>query len=134
MSDTSYEHFLSEGKIMGSRCQDCQTLYLPPRPLCPKCEGKDMKWAELEGVGKLVAFTCISIGPSFMRELGFDRNNPYCSGVVGLEDGVKMNALIDGFDNKKPEDIKIGTRVRMKHPIQHPTHGTIPVFTACGNS
>jgi len=108
-TDTSYEQFLNEEKIMGCRCKKCQALYLPPRPICIKCGGDEMEWVEMKGRGKLAAFTCIGIGPSFMMEEGFDRKNPYCSGVVELEENVRIDARIEGFDNSKPEAIKVGT-------------------------
>ena len=113
-SDASYEQFLNEDKIMGSRCKKCHALYLPPRPLCIKCYGNEMEWIEIKGKGRLFAFTCISIGPPFMMEEGFDRNHPYCSGVVELEEKVRIDARIEGFDNNQPETIKIGIPLTAK--------------------
>ena len=128
--DASYEQFLNEEKMMGSKCLKCQATYLPPRPLCIKCNSKDMEWLEMKGIGKLLAFTCIGIGPSSMREQGFDRNNPYCSGVVGLEEGVRIDALIFGYDNKKPENIKIGSALKASflHRGEKGKASTLPVF------
>ena len=68
-----------------------------------------MEWVDLKGKGKLVAFTCINVGPPWMIAQGYDRNHPYCSGVVELEEGVKIDARIEGVDTSKPETIKIGT-------------------------
>ena len=110
-TDSSYEQFLNEEKIMGSRCKKCQALYLPPRPICIECFGDEMEWVEMKGKGKLAAFTCISIGPSFMIEEGFNRNNPYCSIVVELEEKVRIDARIEGVDTNKPETISVGTPV-----------------------
>jgi len=110
-TDLSYEQFLNEEKIMGCRCKKCQALYLPPRPICIKCFGDEMEWVEMKGKGKLVAFTCIGVGPPFMTEEGFGRDNPYCSGVVELEEKVRIDARIEGFDASNPETIKVGTPV-----------------------
>jgi len=82
INDISYEQFLNEEKLMGSRCRQCGELYFPPRSICAKCYKTALEWVELKGKGKLVAFTCISVGPSFMVKEGYDRKNPYCSGVV----------------------------------------------------
>jgi len=68
-----------------------------------------MEWVEMKGKGKLAAFTTIYVGPTFMIEEGYDRNNPYCTGVVELEEGPGISARILGVDAKKPEEIKIGT-------------------------
>ncbi len=129
-SDTSYEQFLNEEKIMGCKCKKCQALYLPPRPICIKCNGEEMEWVEMKGKGKLIAFTCIGIGPAFMTEEGFDRNNPYCSGVVELEEKVRIDARIEGFDNTKPETIKVGTPVSVEflHRGEGETLRTFPAF------
>jgi uncharacterized OB-fold protein len=113
-SDISYNLFLNEDKLMGNRCTNCHALYLPPRPICVKCNSSDMEWAEMKSTGKLAAFTIIAIGPPFMIEEGFDRKNPYCVGVVELDEGVKIDARIEGVDVKNPENIKIGTPLSAK--------------------
>ncbi len=113
LNDISYERFLNEEKLMGSKCLKCGSLFVPPRPICIKCYGTKMKWVEMKGKGKLVAFTCIAIGPPFMIKEGYDRKLPYVSGVVELEEGVKVVARIEGVDGNKPETIKIGTLVQV---------------------
>jgi uncharacterized OB-fold protein len=113
-SDISFEKYLHENKLMGSRCRICRTLYVPPRPICVKCRSDAMTWEEMAGTGKLAAFTCISIGPSFMIAEGYHRNNPYCSGVVELDEGPRVDARIEGVDPKHPETIKVDTPVSVK--------------------
>jgi uncharacterized OB-fold protein len=108
-NDISYERFLDEDRLMGSRCQKCGAIFVPPRSVCIKCYGSEMEWVEIEGRGKLVAFACIAIGPPFMIKEGYDRKRPYVSGVVELEGGVKVVARIEGVDGSKPETIRIGT-------------------------
>ena len=113
-SDSSFQQFLNEEKLMGSRCQQCGVLYAPPRPICIKCHGIEMEWVELKGKGKLAAFTCISVGPPFMMAEGYDRKNPYISGVVELTEGVRVDARIEGVDGTRPEAIKIGIPLTVK--------------------
>ena len=108
-SDISYEQFLNEEKLMGSKCKKCGSLFLPPRPICIKCSSHEMEWVEMKGKGKLLAFTCIAVGPPFMMKEGYNRKHPYCTGVVELEEGVRVVARIEGVDTTKPEGIKIGT-------------------------
>ena len=111
-NDTSYEHFLNEGKIMGTKCKKCGALSLPPRPLCVSCYGSQMEWVQFKGEGKLAAFTDILIATPYMAKEGFGRNNPYVVGVVELDEGVKAVTRIVGIDAKKPEQIKIGTPLK----------------------
>ena len=108
-NDYSYEKFLSEWKIMGSRCKKCGALALPPRPICTSCFASRMEWVQFNGDGKLAAFTSIAVAPPLMAKEGFGKNNPYVVGVVELEEGVKIVARITGVDAKEPRKIKVGT-------------------------
>lgn len=110
----AFNTYLAEHKLMGSRCKVCGAVYLPPRPLCPESHTTDMEWFELSGKGRLVSFTSISIGPAFMLQSGFDRNNPYVTGVVETEEGAQIAAVIVGVDAKNPETIKIGSLVQVE--------------------
>ena len=129
-SDVSYEQFLNEERMMGSRCRKCQTLYLPPRPVCISCHGDEMEWIEMAGNGKLYAFTCIGIGPAFMVDEGFDRENPYCCGVVELDEGVRIDARLEGFDANNPDTIRIGAHVTAQflHRGEGERMRTFPAF------
>ena len=111
-NDTSYEQFLNEGKIMGSKCKKCGALSLPPRQICVSCFGSEMEWVQFKGIGQLTAFTSIVVAPPSMVKEGFDRNNPYVVGVVELDEGVKAVARIIGVDAKKPDQIKVGTPLK----------------------
>ena len=113
-NDTSYHQFLNEEKLMGSKCKRCGTLFAPPRPICIKCHGTDMQWVELKGKGKLAAFTCISVGPPFMVAEGYNRKRPYISGVVELDEGVRLDARIEELDGTKPETIEIRMPLTVK--------------------
>ena len=111
-NDTSYEQFLNERKIMGSKCKKCGDLALPPRSICVSCFSTEMEWIQFKGTGRLAAFTGITVAPPYMAKEGFGRTNPYVVGVVELEEGVKTVARIVGVDAKKPEQIKVGTPLK----------------------
>ncbi len=96
---------------MASRCQQCATVQLPPRPICMKCNSNEMEWVELGGKGKIVSFTVIGVGPWTMMSEGYDRDHPYCSGIIELEEGPRISTQILGVDVNKPENIKAGTPV-----------------------
>jgi hypothetical protein len=113
-SDIAYEQFLNKEKLMGSRCKACDIHYVPPRPICIECYGSDMQWVEMKGNGRLAAFTCITIAPPFMIAQGYNRKNPYCTGVVELEEGARVDARIEGVDAGQPEEIKVGMPLKVK--------------------
>jgi len=128
-SDITYEQFLNEEKLMGSKCQKCGALYVPPRPICIKCYANEMDWVEMKGKGKLAAFTSIYVGPPSMVEMGYDRKNPYCSGVVKLEEGVRVVARIEGVNTNKPETIEVGTPLTVEF-LHHGEGEKIRTFLA----
>ena len=100
---------LGEGQFIGSKCTHCGAVSVPPRQICPKCHSTDNEIIALSGKGKLAAFTVISVPPVMMAEAGYDAKNPYCVGIVELEEGARISAQILGVDMSAPETIKIGT-------------------------
>jgi uncharacterized OB-fold protein len=103
-----YVH-LADGRLMGSLCDGCGAISVPPRPFCPRCSNPGSQWVRLQGKGRLAAFTAISVAPSGMLKEGFDRIHPYCSGVVELDEGPRVSARVLGVDAGQPESIVIGT-------------------------
>ena len=112
---SAYAKFLSEKKLKGSKCKKCGHISVPPKPICPKCQGNDMELVEMKGKGKLAAYTVVAVGAPLMIEEGVDREHPYCSGIVELEEGVKVTARILGMDTTKPDQIRIGTPVTVEY-------------------
>ena len=104
----SFYEYLKEGKLMGVRCRACNKLSAEPRPMCPSCHSKDVEWHQFSGKGQLGTFTCISIVPETMAQKGYGRNNPYCSGIVLLEEGPRISAKILGVDASNPQNIQTG--------------------------
>jgi uncharacterized OB-fold protein len=49
-----------------------------------------------------------------MIEEGYNRKNPYCSGVVALKEGVRIDARIEGVDTLRPESIQVGMPLKVK--------------------
>ena len=104
----SFEQALAEGKLIGSKCNDCGALITPQRLFCSKCGSMNTEVIEFSGKGKLAAFTVIYVASSPMANLGYGPKNPYCSGIVELEEGPRISAQITGFDLSVPASIKIG--------------------------
>jgi uncharacterized OB-fold protein len=119
MADQDFTHhtfqaYLSEHRLMGTRCQACGAAYLPPRPMCTRCYSIEMEWAAQPVEGTLMAFTTIHIAPSAMIAAGYGRDHPYCSGIVRLENGLSISAQIVGVEAEQPEAIQIGAPVRVE--------------------
>lgn len=105
----TFSQHLAEQKIIGSHCQSCGTQYLPPRPMCPECYSGKMELVEFGTRGTLLAFTIVHIASTKMIDAGYGRENPHCSGIVELENGLRISAQILGLDAANPSTIVIGT-------------------------
>jgi uncharacterized OB-fold protein len=110
----SYLDFLQNRKLMGSKCKDCGSLYVPVRKLCTKCNTANMEWVEMSGEGELVAFTSITVGTPYFIQKGYDRTKPYCFSIIKLKEGPMVSAQLVGVDESKPDTIKIGMPVKVK--------------------
>ena len=108
----SFYKFLGEHKLMGCRNRTSGALYVPPRSFCSVSHSDDMEWVQMGGKGKLKAFTIIYVAPTHMVKDGYGRKNPYCAGIVELEEGAAISGQILGVDVAHPETIKIGTPVQ----------------------
>ena len=108
----AFEEKLAEHKLMASQCADCGAQYLPPKPMCTECYSGNMAWVDAGAKGTLEAFTIVYIASTAMIEAGYGRENPHCSGIVKLENGLSISAQILGVDVANPETIKIGTPVK----------------------
>ncbi len=107
---TAFSSYLNEHRLMGTRNKADGSLYCPPRPIDPLNHSIDMEWFEFKGLGKLEGFTIVYIGSTAMIAAGYDRKNPYCVGIVKLDEGPMISGLILGVDVFHPETIKIGAR------------------------
>ena len=122
----SFNAYLTqEKKLVGVRCRACGTLSPEPRPMCHACHGRDMEWHEFSGKARLSTFTCISIVPVSMSKQGYGRDNPYCSGIVTLEEGPRISARISRVDGANPQDIKTGMDVVLDLEDLDPEHPSL---------
>ncbi len=110
----SYLEYINSKKLMGSKCKKCGAVDVPPRKLCIKCNSTDVDWIEMSGNGKIAAFSCISVGTTFMVEKGYSMKKPYCFSVINLDEGPMISGQLLGVDETKPDTIKIETPVKVK--------------------
>jgi uncharacterized OB-fold protein len=92
--------YLEQGKVMGTRCQDCRRAFFPPRADCSRCLGSKVEWFEVTGSGTLVTFSRLEYAP-----VGFGEDLPYCIAVLDYG-GYKVFGRI--ADDVPMEDIQIG--------------------------
>ncbi len=102
---SSFYKFVSEKQLMAAKCNECGTVLLPPKPMCTKCLSTNLKWIELKGVGKLLSYTIIHIAP-----VQFQSMTPYTVGIVELENGLRLPAMIHDVD---PKEIRVGMNLKI---------------------
>ena len=101
----SFYKSVTEGKLMAAKCNKCETVLLPPRPVCTKCRSTDFRWVELEKKGKLLSYTVIHVSPVQFQSIA-----PYAVGIVELKDGPRLPGMIRGVD---PKEIRVGMDLRV---------------------
>jgi uncharacterized protein len=114
----AFHTYLNEGKLMGSRCVDTGEIFVPPRAMCPRTYSTNMEWVELSGRARLLTFTTVHIGTTAMVRAGYDRQHPYCAGIVELAEGPRFSAQIVGVDALQPETIQIGQSLEAEFIVQ----------------
>ncbi|MFX0065330.1 MAG: 3-oxoacyl-ACP reductase FabG [Candidatus Hermodarchaeota archaeon] len=101
---------LRGGKLEGTYCNQCNTLYFPPRANCTgQCfTDKHIEWKELSGEGTILSFSEVHIPPA-----GFERFAPYTLCVVDLKEGGRLVAWVD----EGAEDLKVGEPVKVRPEV-----------------
>ncbi|MFX1536819.1 MAG: OB-fold domain-containing protein, partial [Promethearchaeota archaeon] len=101
---------LKEGKLEGTYCNQCNTLYFPPRANCTRqCfTDEHLEWKELSGEGTILSFSEVHIPPA-----GFERFAPYTLCVVDLKEGGRLVAWVD----EGTEDLKVGEKVKVRPEV-----------------
>jgi uncharacterized OB-fold protein len=92
----------------GSKCQNCQSVYFPPRAVCPTCAkhrqslGKMVPF-QLSGDGKVETYTVIHDAAE-----GFEMQVPYVLAIVRTKEGPCLTGQIVDLE---PSEVSIGLRV-----------------------
>ncbi len=98
----SYYDALSEGKLLGKKCSQCEAISYPPTTACKECGSFEQEWVELSGNGELLF---VSHGMAPPPNPRFNDIAPYAYGHVRLEEGVYVQGIITGVEID-PESLK----------------------------
>ena len=110
----TYIDSLKDGKILGSKCRKCGAVSIPLKPVCPYCGSTDLDIIESKGEGILRSFTVIYVAPPKLVSIA-----PYVVGIIKLNEGPSLMGRIVGIDPNKPEDIKVGTKVKFEPLVEN---------------
>lgn len=94
---------LGQGRLISTRCAQCETLGFPPRNLCRACWSRELRWVDLAPQGTLYSFTRVHVAPGAFRS-----DTPYAIGIVDLQAGPRLMCRMIG---------EIGVQ-HLDHPVQ----------------
>jgi uncharacterized OB-fold protein len=97
-----------DGRLTVQRCTACGALAVPPKLVCPACEGQSFTRAALAGDGEVASYTVIRVPPSRLAS-----EAPYVVAVVRMTEGVSLLGRLTGV----PVDAaRVGIPVRFVAP------------------
>ena len=97
-----------EGRLVVQRCRTCNGLTVPPKVVCPSCEGVSWSRTTLAGDGEVASYTVIRVPPSRLAP-----EAPYVVTVVRMAEGVSLLGRLAGV----PVDaVRVGMPVRFVAP------------------
>lgn len=94
------------GELRLQRCKECEEVYFPPRPFCPKCHSRDVEVFASTGKATLYSYV-IAERPA----PGFE--TPYSIAVVELEEGPRMMTNIVDCP-QTPEALELDMALEVK--------------------
>ncbi|MCL4324989.1 MAG: Zn-ribbon domain-containing OB-fold protein [Candidatus Thermoplasmatota archaeon] len=92
-----------------SKCPDCETVFFPPRPVCPRCAVHrksiaKMEPCQLSGHGKVYSYTIVHEAAD-----GFEMQVPYVLAMVQMSEGPMLTGQIVDVE---PSQVKEGLEVK----------------------
>lgn len=86
-----------EKKILGTTCDSCGRVFVPPKKTCPCCFTENIKWIAVSSTGTLVSYTIAR------RQLAaLNKNVPVMFGLIRLDGAdTAMLHYIRGIDEQQ---------------------------------
>ncbi len=97
-----------EGRLVVQRCGQCGALAVPPKAICPGCEGTRWGRVTLGGDGEVASYTVIHVAPAPLAA-----EAPYAIAVVRMAEGVSLLGRLLGVPH---DQLAVGLPVRAVPP------------------
>lgn len=101
-----FREIMDNGKLMGTRCNQCHLLYMPPRIYCERCFSELEEWCEIGGKGSIHTYTFAYVDLDNVR-----LTEPVLLALVKFP-GV-YGGLVHRLGEVKPEEVEIGMPVEI---------------------
>ena len=120
---TTYLDGLRHGRIRGSHCSGCDRMLIPARSFCEICNLKPVDhWFDLPDTGTVETFTLSKVNWD-SSPLPKGQTNIFA--VIAIDCGTDKMGLVHRLGDVKPEDVKIGMRVKAVWRPEKEREGTI---------
>ena len=96
--------YLEDGKVMGTKCNDCGRVFFPPRADCYQCLASNVDWFEISGTGKLFTYSKLEYAP-----VGFGDDLPYAIAVLDYGEFKVFGRIASDLSEN---EIKIGMEMK----------------------
>lgn len=96
---------LKAGRIVGTRCSSCARVLVPPRMFCEHCFQPADGWVPVQDTGTIVTFSICYVTWDMVRV-----KEPQIPCVIAIDGS--SGGLMHLLGEVKPEDIKVGMRVK----------------------
>lgn len=100
-----FVNYLSQGRVMATRCKDCGTVNFPPKVDCPSCMSTNAEWFEVSDPGTLATFSKVTYGPS-----GFEDDAPYTLAIADFGSFKMFGRMSKDIP---ASEIKVGMKVKV---------------------
>ena len=97
---------LKQGEIIGTRCDYCGRVVVPPRIFCEWCFKRTETWIKLPDSGSVNTFSISYITADTTRI-----KTPIIPAVIEI-DGTSNAGFLHLIGDVKPDDVKIGMKVK----------------------
>jgi len=109
---------LKQGKILGTKCNNCGRVMIPPRVFCEWCFTDVSDWVEHSGTGIVSTYSLSHIG----TDPGVRLDKPVIVAVIWFENTFRTLAssktvlhaggILHRLDGVEPDKVNVGLRVK----------------------
>jgi uncharacterized OB-fold protein len=119
---------LTEGRLLGARCLDCETRLVPPRPACYSCGSRDLDIEPQPKDGTVYSYTEVARPAS-----QFADEAPFTVAVVELDTGARLTGRLETSYDETEIGMAVRWTVRAAETLpdsglEHEQDWPLPVF------
>jgi uncharacterized OB-fold protein len=101
-----YHEIRDNCRIWGTKCHQCESVFVPPRETCPRCYHDLQEWVQVSDIGTLLTYTVTRYAVPGIQPL----EPPFALGIIKLDGAT--TGLVHLLGEIKLSDISIGMRVK----------------------